>query len=184
MTFEEFVSMTHDLLQPPRGSTLGVVEQVWFHFEGHIPQTTLQCIRYLRNHQSLNAGFAVDPCKPRLKVSVEVEKPGREGLQELAQEADVVFYSKSWAGAEGYDSAETCLSAQSRLILCNAGETKHGERTLICPWGAKGAWAIILPDASVSHDLTKEASTPESTECSVVHSPAYTSGTKRIIDTT
>jgi ketohexokinase len=28
---------------------------------------------------------------------VEVEKPGREGLQELAQEADVVFYSKTWA---------------------------------------------------------------------------------------
>jgi len=30
-------------------------------------------------------------------VSVEVEKPGREGLEELAAEADVVFYSKSWA---------------------------------------------------------------------------------------
>jgi ketohexokinase len=30
-------------------------------------------------------------------VSVEVEKPGRAGLQELAEEADVVFYSKSWA---------------------------------------------------------------------------------------
>ena len=30
-------------------------------------------------------------------VSVEVEKPNREGLVELAAEADVVFYSKSWA---------------------------------------------------------------------------------------
>ena len=32
-----------------------------------------------------------------VKISVEVEKPGREGLQELATLADVVFYSKSWA---------------------------------------------------------------------------------------
>ena len=30
-------------------------------------------------------------------ISVEVEKPGRVGLQELAAEADVVFYSKTWA---------------------------------------------------------------------------------------
>jgi len=34
---------------------------------------------------------------PRVRISVEVEKPGRVGLQELAAEADVVFYAKSWA---------------------------------------------------------------------------------------
>lgn len=34
---------------------------------------------------------------PSARVSVEVEKPGREGLEELAAEADVVFYSKTWA---------------------------------------------------------------------------------------
>ena len=34
---------------------------------------------------------------PLSRISVEVEKPGRPGLQELAAEADVVFYSKSWA---------------------------------------------------------------------------------------
>lgn len=32
-----------------------------------------------------------------MKISVEVEKPGREGLERLVAEADVVFYSKSWA---------------------------------------------------------------------------------------
>lgn len=32
-----------------------------------------------------------------VRVSVEVEKPGRAGLQELAAEADVVFYAKGWA---------------------------------------------------------------------------------------
>lgn len=30
-------------------------------------------------------------------ISVEVEKPGRKGLDKLAELAHVVFYSKSWA---------------------------------------------------------------------------------------
>ena len=34
---------------------------------------------------------------PTVRISVEVEKSGRVGLQELAAEADVIFYSKSWA---------------------------------------------------------------------------------------
>ena len=34
---------------------------------------------------------------PAVRISVEVEKPAREGLHDLAAEADVVFYSKSWA---------------------------------------------------------------------------------------
>ena len=34
---------------------------------------------------------------PEAKVSVEVEKPQRDGLAELATEADVVFYSRAWA---------------------------------------------------------------------------------------
>ncbi len=34
---------------------------------------------------------------PNVKISVEVEKPAREGLQDLAALADIVFYSKSWA---------------------------------------------------------------------------------------
>jgi hypothetical protein len=42
-------------------------------------------MQYLRKHHS-PAG-----------ISVEVEKPNREGLEELALLADMVFYSKSWA---------------------------------------------------------------------------------------
>lgn len=45
----------------------------------------MACIRHLRR------------LLPACKISVEVEKPNREGLVELAAEADVVFYSKSWA---------------------------------------------------------------------------------------
>jgi hypothetical protein len=92
---------------------------------------TLQCIRRLR-HQ-----------RPDCQVSVEVEKPGRDGLEELAAEADVVFYSKTWAQVsranlpptmprrktvlaeklimvelqdKGYKSARECLAAQSHVV--------------------------------------------------------------------
>lgn len=53
--------------------------------KGRIPDVTLQCLQHLRHHL------------PTVTISVEVEKPGREGLQDLAALADVVFYSKSWA---------------------------------------------------------------------------------------
>jgi ketohexokinase len=53
--------------------------------QGRIPDTVQSCIRLLRN------------VLPNANISVEIEKPGREGLPELASEVDVVFYSRSWA---------------------------------------------------------------------------------------
>lgn len=53
--------------------------------QGRTPDTTLKCIQHLRRRL------------PRSRISVEVEKPGRPRLRELAGDADVVFYSKSWA---------------------------------------------------------------------------------------
>lgn len=55
------------------------------HYQGRIPDVTLGCIQYLRKQF------------PSVRVSVEAEKPGRLGLQELADAADMVFFSKSWA---------------------------------------------------------------------------------------
>lgn len=94
MTFDEFVAATEGL-----GGYA-----TWYHFEvrkpmrkcsarhgalihaqGRIPATTLQCIQWLRRSD------------PNARVSIEVEKPGREGLEELVAEADVVFFSRSWA---------------------------------------------------------------------------------------
>ncbi|KAI0852219.1 Ribokinase-like protein [Daldinia vernicosa] len=80
-------------------------DDAWFHFE---------CIRHLRR------SF------PNTRVSVEVEKPGREGLEDLAAEADVVFYSRTWAESKRYGSAQQCLSAQSgvaRKATVGAGDT-------------------------------------------------------------
>lgn len=53
--------------------------------QGRAPDVTLECIHHLREHF------------PEAEISVEVEKPGRLGLQELADAADVVIYSKGWA---------------------------------------------------------------------------------------
>ncbi len=64
--------------------------------KGRIPETTLKCIQYLRQTQ------------PDSKISVEVEKPNREGLDELAQEADVVFYSRSWAEVSCSVACRSC----------------------------------------------------------------------------
>ena len=56
--------------------------------QGRNVQTNLLAMRYLRTH------------RPDVKISVEVEKPNRDGLQALAESADVVFYSKTWAEVE------------------------------------------------------------------------------------
>jgi ketohexokinase len=68
--------------------------------KGRIPETTLACIKYLR------------AVYPQAKVSVEVEKPGREGLGELATEADLVFFSKSWVEGQGYTTPRPFLEEQ------------------------------------------------------------------------
>ncbi|KAK2043327.1 hypothetical protein LZ31DRAFT_555314 [Colletotrichum somersetense] len=76
--------------------------RTWWHFEGRNPETTLECIRLLRQ-----------VLQHDVTISVEVEKPGRPGLRELAAEAEVVFYSKSWAEDCGHVSAEGCLRGES-----------------------------------------------------------------------
>ncbi|KAI1111127.1 Ribokinase-like protein [Nemania sp. NC0429] len=117
MTLSEFVAATEGL-----GG-----HDTWYHFEGRIPATTLQCIQWLRRSD------------PKARVSVEVEKPGREGLEELVAEADVVFFSRSWAESKLYTSAEECLRAQS-------AKARRGSH-LFCTWGSQGA-ACTLPDGT------------------------------------
>ncbi|KAF3770789.1 putative PfkB family kinase [Cryphonectria parasitica EP155] len=101
----------------------------WWHFEGRIPETTDKCIQHLRHHL------------PQSRVSVEVERPGREGLRKLAMEADVVFYSRTWAEGEGYATAGDCLM----------GEVAPKASLLLSTWGARGACAITPPSREVLH---------------------------------
>ncbi|CAM1508398.1 Fc.00g052460.m01.CDS01 [Cosmosporella sp. VM-42] len=108
MTAEEFETLVRSFNSD---------QETWWHFEGRIPDTTLRCIHLLRE------------VLPTAQISVEVEKPAREGLPELAAEADVVFYSRSWAESRGHASPEACLM-----------EEGHRKASLaLCTWGAEGA---------------------------------------------
>ncbi|XEU96595.1 hypothetical protein FSHL1_001880 [Fusarium sambucinum] len=97
--------------------SFGADQETWWHFEGRIPETVQSCIRLLRN------------LLPKATISVEVEKPGREGLSELAAEADVVFYSRSWAESRGHRTPEECLKAEGH----------HTASLAVCTWGEDGA---------------------------------------------
>ncbi|KAM3512838.1 hypothetical protein MY11210_003543 [Beauveria gryllotalpidicola] len=120
--------------------------QSWWHFEGRIPETTLECIRILRR------------ILPQSKISVEVEKPGRQGLRALAAEADVVFYSKVWAEDRGYDSAMACLTTEP------AGQASLS----VCPWGAGGAYAVSHLSGDQIHCPVEQQQQPD--EITVVDS--------------
>ena len=133
MNFDEF-RLAFDALSDSYGH-----DKLWCHFEGRIPETTIQCMKYVRRNANV-------------LISVEVEKPNREGLQELANEADVVFFSKSWAVSQGYSSAKDCVMSQARLLP----RTSH----LFCTWGGDGAVAC---DTSRNEYVSLPAWRPENT---------------------
>ncbi|CAI7651553.1 unnamed protein product [Penicillium glandicola] len=123
MTPTEFATA----VQPLRA----IADRPWFHFEGRAPDVTLECIHYIRKYF------------PNSTISVEVEKPGRSGLQELADAADVVMYSKGWAQNNGYISAEDCLRDQS---------LKTSQASLLCcTWGHDGAAALEPKTGTFAH---------------------------------
>lgn len=181
MTFDEFVSITESILRLSSHCSEGAEtanDALWFHFEGRIPETTLKCIRYLREHSSVKAAGG-----PSLTISVELEKPGRAGLQALALLADVVFYSRSWAEGEGYTSAEICLREQG-LIICNhpnrSGYQPSKGQLLICTWGASGASAIAIGTSRIFGNSVENMRSTLHVE----HSSAYVSPGEPIVDTT
>ncbi|CAN8095839.1 unnamed protein product [Discula destructiva] len=114
MTLEEFIDIAA-AFKDRDGQTR-------WHFEGRVPETTLRCIQHLRRHL------------PRSRISVEIERPGRAGLRELAREADVVFISQAWAEDEGYATAEDCL-------LGELASLRFGS-VMLCTWGARGACGV------------------------------------------
>jgi len=112
MTLEEFIAVVDGL----------DVKPTWCHFEGRMPDVTLQCINHLRTNHS------------DTRVSIEVEKPGREGLEELAKAADVVFFSKTWVQARGWLHYDPFISEQTQCY--------PQASLLCCTWGSEGACAF------------------------------------------
>lgn len=134
MTYEEFICIANSVHIPLDRQDEA---SVWFHFEGRIPDTTLACMRYLRQ---IWQGQKADM---QLVISVELEKPGREGLQDLAGQADVVFYSRSWAEGEGYTSSSECLLQQARVLEQHNESYPQIPRILICTWDKLGACGLM-----------------------------------------
>lgn len=163
MTFEEFKQVADSVLQPADAAQR---ERYWFHFEGRIPETTLQCMQYLRSHPEL---------QDNLTISVEIEKPSRQGLQQLAFAADVVFYSRSWAEGEGCHSAEQCLRDQAvKVTSVTKGLIVPLEKWLICTWGASGACGLRLSPSNETLVSMND----------LVHSAAFNVGDAQVVDST
>ncbi|QDS72465.1 hypothetical protein FKW77_009798 [Venturia effusa] len=143
MTFDEFRQIVDEFKQ------LDVMEDrgkdQWWHFEGRIPETTLRCMEYLIE------------TLPNAKISVEVEKPNRPGLEEMAVMAHIVFYARSWVSAKGYT---------------NAGDFLHSLKAprplQFCTWGEEGAAAFISPSGEtgdpVQHSYIFKADLPRGTK--------------------
>ncbi|ETN43567.1 uncharacterized protein HMPREF1541_02726 [Cyphellophora europaea CBS 101466] len=136
VNYNDLPEMTEHDFQSAAEQLLSDAETWWFHFEGRIPEVTLRCIRYVRER-----------C-PEATVSVEVEKPQREGLEDLARAADVVFYSRSWAAARGYTSAAECVKEQAVRTRRDTRQMPRHAGTpsmlSICTWGEHGA-ALYAP---------------------------------------
>ncbi|KAK4103919.1 Ribokinase-like protein [Parathielavia hyrcaniae] len=116
VNFNDLEEMTAGEFEKIADAFAGQGDECWWHFEGRMPETTLRCIRYLRR------------CVPGSTISVEVEKPNRDGLAELAVKADVVFYSKSWAEPRIHQSGGL-FKGRGGVIESGAGalETSSGE---------------------------------------------------------
>ncbi|KAF2759605.1 D-sorbose [Pseudovirgaria hyperparasitica] len=123
MHFMEFKDMIDQLEQASSSRALR-----WCHFEGRIPEVALECVKYIRKTLIGTT------------ISVEIEKPGRPGLEALAAAADVIFYSCSWAKSRGYRSAQACLESEAK--------NSPVARTLCCTWGADGAHALTRSRSS------------------------------------
>ncbi|KAF3000736.1 hypothetical protein E8E13_003854 [Curvularia kusanoi] len=119
LTHTEFTSATQSLLDQTD-------EEVWFHFEGRgDPLTMFDHLYWLRRD------FGYDG---RVKISIELEKPERDWLNDLREYADVVFYSKEWAQAAGKRSPSEFIKTQVQHT--------HDSALLVCTWGDKGAAAL------------------------------------------
>ncbi|GES96557.1 pfkB family kinase [Rhizophagus clarus] len=99
----------------------------WIHFEGRNAVEVAKMIDYI--------GTKV--WRPRTKISVELEKPYRRGLETLMSRADVVFFSKVFAEGKGYDHAGDFLQVMSPFCK----NTAH----LFCTWGSSGAMCYHNP---------------------------------------
>ncbi|TGJ86175.1 hypothetical protein E0Z10_g2602 [Xylaria hypoxylon] len=125
MSFDEFVAAAESL-----GS-----EDAWFHFEVRKP---IDQPFSMKGFSKAQRSKACTGSNPGDDVAVHPMAEAVKAQDEMA-EADVVFFSRSWAESKLYTSAEQCLHAQS-------AKARRGSR-LFCTWGSQGA-ACSSPDGA------------------------------------
>jgi len=101
----------------------------WLHFEGRNVSETLKMIRHARKR------LMDQP------VSIEIEKP-RTHIEALIPLADIIIFSRAYARAKGYASANDLLLHMRSL---------NHHASLICAWGEEGAWALEAEKQSAAH---------------------------------
>ena len=91
----------------------------WLHFEGRNVAETRRMLELARER------------KPRLPISVEIEKP-RPEIEALLPWADLLLFSRAYAQAHGHHDARELFAAV---------RPQAPQADLVCSWGAVGAWA-------------------------------------------
>lgn len=104
----------------------------WYHFEGRTPETLAGCIAHLRQRW------------PHAKISLELENPNRLGLHQLMVSADVLFFSRTWAQAHGFESAKTWIERTRETL-------GDGPTLVFCTWGSAGADALACKGEEPIH---------------------------------
>ncbi|KAI8979999.1 Ribokinase-like protein [Pilobolus umbonatus] len=118
IAFDEFVDMYNCVYKENHPE--------WIHFEGrNISETVLQ-IKWLHK-KAVEEGW-----RDALTISVEVEKPNRDHIEDLIPMGDVIFFSKLFAQKYGYDSASSFLSNKFHTII-------KPKAIMFCTWGSKEA---------------------------------------------
>jgi ketohexokinase len=99
--------------------------------KGRIPEVTKPFIEIIRQSR----GDSVN-------ISLEIEKPGRQGLEEMALLCTYVFYSKTWAQSAGYNSLSDFLRGRRDRLL--AQDLKPFTKVVFCTWGEEGSGAVRI----------------------------------------
>ncbi|KAL0074319.1 Ribokinase-like protein [Phycomyces blakesleeanus] len=97
----------------------------WVHFEGRNISEALLQIRWLETKGQK------ENWRSKMTISVELEKPDRQDIDLLMSNGDVVFFSKIFAQARGFNNANDFLEAVKPDC--------KPESTLFCTWGEYGA---------------------------------------------
>ncbi|CAG8439269.1 7437_t:CDS:2 [Ambispora leptoticha] len=127
LTFEEFKRKFEDACAEVMTDLDQDIPFNWIHFEGRNTEEVAKMMDYIDTKT----------WRDRCIISVELEKPHREGLEDLMYRADVVFFSKIFAEGKGYDHAGNFLQVMGPYCKKTA--------YLFCTWGSSGASCFHNP---------------------------------------